>query len=1080
MDLSSRYRSLKARAQKQSGERTRPRLQKNRRLLLESLDQRMLMAADTGMAVSEPDLSSESALIAPHAFFASQEEYEQSDQYGHGHDHSHDPNDENFYDHSQDDGFDVGQQDDHECGPGCTCGRHSPNLQSANTGDSVGEPNFSVNNNGKWDQPGGLGTSVTITYSYAGLLDGNFGGSLTTDQLRATVEEALGVWSTYSPLNFVEVEDAGPPIFVNGADNTTYRSTGTPDIRIGHHDVDGRNGTLGYAYFPSNNFFGASGDIHLDTQESWTLGNGRGTDLLEVLTHEVGHALGLGHSDGVESILNSFHTGAFSGPGTSFLYQHDIDSIRSVYGSGSGSVTPIIFNDPPVIAAIDDVTVSPSSTEFIVAVNATDPDGDDLTYDVTATQIDPLQQEAYRLDQEYRFRPAASEFFNARGHGEKYFHGNGSQWFFILEEGSVHRWTGSIAGSPQIGQLDSGFHETLSKLTQAQSPEMSPVDISFDWSGTDLAVSIDSDTPESFVVTVVVSDQHESSTETFAVSILDTVPTIEPIADQAGSIAEGSITVGVFADDADGESLQLSATASAVDPLAVAAFELRQEFGFRAHSTEAHNFRGHGEKYFVGGSSFFFILPDGAVHRWNGSIPSSPQVGQLDSSYHSDLSTLLTATRPNEQSIDVGLSFSGNNLTVDWPDGFSGSFVVTATASDQRNVVSTSFSVEVANRAPELEAIADQNVSVGQPFVTVPVSAVDPDGNEVQLSANVQQIDAAAAAAFDLRTEFGFRSAGRDHFNARGFGERYFFDRSSRWFFALPDGGVYRWTGSIAGSTLVGNVDPSYHEDLNSFLNIQRPTAVSIDADVSFDGNDLNVSIPDQFVGSFDVTVTATDGVETVDTSFTVTVSNQAPTLAAIPDQRFTASQSSITLPISASDLDGDTLQCSATASSVDQLEVLAYELNQQHGFFFTGNDHFNSRGHQARYFRGSGSAWHFILPNGEVYRWTGSVLGSTLIGELDSSYHANVRSLTDAAPPRTEAINVNLTWTDNRLTIDRPADFVGSFTVNVQVTDGAETAEQSFEVTVGSSATQSAASRTLQSMSSAVDQIMSQLATGI
>ena len=173
-------------------------------------------------------------------------------------------------------------------------------------------------------------------------------------------------------------------------------------------------------------------------------------------------------------------------------------------------------------------------------------------------------------------------------------------------------------------------------------------------------------------------------------------------------------------------------------------------------------------------------------------------------------------------------------------------------------------------------------------------------------------------------------------------------------------------------------------------------------------------------------------------------------------------------------------LQYSATASSVDQLEVLAYELNQQHGFFFTGNDHFNSRGHQARYFRGSGSAWHFILPNGEVYRWTGSVLGSTLIGELDSSYHANVRSLTDAARPTTEAINVNLTWTDNRLTIDRPANFVGSFTVNVQVTDGAETAEQSFEVTVGSSATQSAASRTLQSMSSAVDQIMSQLATGI
>ena len=536
MDLSKRLRQLKARANKPTTERVRPRLRKNRRLLMESLDQRRLLAGDVATAELPPTPVAH-VLQAP-PIFASGIDGIQHDHSGHQHDgHDH----------------------------GCTCGACMQLLHQGKAGS--GEVNFAASSaNGKWSQPGGLGSSVTVTYSYAGLLDGGLNGNLTTDQLRASVEEALGLWASYAPLNFVEVEDAGPPIYVNGQDNTTYRSTGTPDIRIGHHDIDGANGTLAYAYFPDVNFWGASGDVHMDSDESWTLGGNSGTDFLEVMTHELGHALGLDHEDNSIAIMNPFHAGVYDGLGTGFLYSHDIDAIRSVYGTGTGSVTPIIYNDPPQVTAIADQNLSFDSTGLTVSVQATDPDNDVLTYTATASQVDPLEQEAYDLKVQYGLRPAQSEFFNARGQGEKYFYGQGSNWFFMLPDGAVHQWNGSIAGSPQIGQLDSTYHDQLSLLTLANEPSQSPVEVNLDWSNNDLTITTTSSTPSFFVVSVVVADQYESTTETFNVQIVDNVPVISDIPDQVVSIQDGFTTVTVDASDPEGETLTLTATASQVNP----------------------------------------------------------------------------------------------------------------------------------------------------------------------------------------------------------------------------------------------------------------------------------------------------------------------------------------------------------------------------------------------------------------------------------------------------------------------------------------------------------------------------------
>jgi len=108
-----------------------------------------------------------------------------------------------------------------------------------------------------------------------------------------------------------------------------FNAPGTSgDIRLGGHAFDGPSGTLAHGYYPPANGDTAAGDIHFDQDENWKLGwGGPGFNIYQVLTHELGHALGLAHSSVPNSLMNPYYSEAFMGP-----QADDIAGMQYIYG----------------------------------------------------------------------------------------------------------------------------------------------------------------------------------------------------------------------------------------------------------------------------------------------------------------------------------------------------------------------------------------------------------------------------------------------------------------------------------------------------------------------------------------------------------------------------------------------------------------------------------------------------------------------------------------------------------------------------------------------------------------------------
>jgi hypothetical protein len=113
---------------------------------------------------------------------------------------------------------------------------------------------------------------------------------------------------------------------------------------------DGPGRVLAHTFYPPPNAETIAGDLHFDADEPWKIG--ADVDLFSVALHELGHALGLGHSDNPKDVMYAFYR-RWTG-----LQNGDIEAIRTLYAD-----PPAVNPDTPVTPVDPETPSTPSEPE---------------------------------------------------------------------------------------------------------------------------------------------------------------------------------------------------------------------------------------------------------------------------------------------------------------------------------------------------------------------------------------------------------------------------------------------------------------------------------------------------------------------------------------------------------------------------------------------------------------------------------------------------------------------------------------------------------------------------------------------
>ena len=150
------------------------------------------------------------------------------------------------------------------------------------------------------------------------MLDAKFPASTWEQQ----IETAASLWENVTNVNLALVPDGGEPVGTSGDQQDDPRFG---DIRIGAVPLGSSVLAITFVPPPANGGTDA-GDILLNSSVNWQISSNY--DLLTVVAHEFGHALGLGESTVSTSVMYGTYNGIKQA-----LTSDDISGIQSIYGT---------------------------------------------------------------------------------------------------------------------------------------------------------------------------------------------------------------------------------------------------------------------------------------------------------------------------------------------------------------------------------------------------------------------------------------------------------------------------------------------------------------------------------------------------------------------------------------------------------------------------------------------------------------------------------------------------------------------------------------------------------------------------
>lgn len=397
----------------------------------------------------------------------------------------------------------------------------------------------------------------------------------------------------------------------------------------------------------------------------------------------------------------------------------------------------------------------------------------------------------------------------------------------------------------------------------------------------------------------------------------------------------------------------------------------------------------------------------------------------------------------NNELDDSVLELNANQLTINLPERYLGSFPVRVKVTDGEYTDSSVFNIISKNSPPELSEICEHEFTHSEAPYEVILNAFDPDEEELEYSYRVEPY----TRAFELYTIYNFKKPDSGWgFNKRGYEEKYLKGNVSNtnediWFYILPDGSLYELKGDINSSLLIEKLPKAYYYDPSLLINLLAPTN---DLDIELIDKTLIFNPAESFKGSVIVYPRVKDQQLFDEKSFIVTVYS---------NELFIHSPSR--LEFHWRDTGSVNFNSSSTSLEIVEYSATIYDTSNEYNLHLVHNfgnylprlnyqsDNYSAKGE--RYFLGNRGTSNYylyaILPDGEVYSCNGSIKNgsinnSSYLGKVSRVFYDNPELLYEIPPPGLSAVDYLIS--NNTLSVNSRDGFLGTVIFTINATQGA------------------------------------------